>query len=384
MLKNNKSGSALNCVIAVLLSFLTVLGVFFNGEKIGRLFVKAAPVGAVLSMPSGVSGLVKREKKTVTNAKTNTYFSFENESRSAPETATVLPVSKAADEFVTPDDVLTMRDEYNKKFPASKKSGKIEEMHYSSKNANVKYENVFVKNTTSFDLDIEKELDKKATLEIKDKSKPSVLIFHTHTTESYEMADNGWYCADYATRSRKSDRNMIRVGNEIQKQLENAGFNVIHDTTVHDLKYNGAYSRSRETVEKILKENPTIQVVLDVHRDAIYQQNGVRVKPVCEINSKKCAQVMIITGCEDGDVEDFPDWEKNLVFALQLQRETENRFEGLMRPVMFCNRKYNMDLTECSLLLEFGSDSNTLEEAMYSGFLLGRSLASYLEGYVKK
>ena len=383
MRKNEKSKGTLYSLLLVFLSAFLVVGVFFNGARFGKAFSPAAKVGAVLSMPQGITAFIKKSEDTSSDGRINTFLSSKNETNDEVAKETVLPVKKNSDEFVTPDDVLKMREEYNKNYPASKKSGKITEMYYSSKNANVKYENVSVKNTTSFDLDIEDELNKKATLEIKDKSEPSVLIFHTHTTESYEMADNGWYATDYATRSKNADRNMIRIGDEIQKQLENAGFTVIHDTTVHDLKYNGAYSRSRETVEKILEENPTIQVVLDVHRDAIYQQDGTRVKPVCEIDSKKCAQVMIITGCEDGDVEDFPDWEKNLVFALHLQDEAQTQYEGLMRPVMFCNRKYNMDLTPCSLLLEFGSDSNTLEEAMYSGFLLGKSLASMLEGYVK-
>ena len=376
---NKKNGHPFFIII---LSAVMVVGVFLNGPKLGGVFSRAATVGAVISMPGGASALLKTDKTEINSTKMNTYFSPETVNKTF-ETETVVPTVKNKDKFVTPDDVLKMRDEYNKKYPASSKSGNISEMHYSSKNANVKYENVFVKNTTSFDLDIKKELNKRAELKITDKSKPSILIFHTHTTESYEMADNGWYCSDYATRSKSSDRNMIRVGDEIQKQLENAGFNVIHDTTIHDLKYNGAYSRSRDTVEKILKENPTVQVVLDVHRDAIYQQNGTRIKPVCEVDSKKSAQIMIITGCEDGDVEDFPNWKKNLTFALQIQNEAQKQFEGLMRPVMFCNRKYNMDMTPCSLLVEFGSDSNTLEEAMYSGFLFGKCLASVMEEYVE-
>lgn len=383
MRKNGKSSSNGYSFLIVILSAFTVICVFFNGADIGRAFSRAAAVGAVLSIPQGASALIKTDGNETVKTRMNVFFSPETDNNGY-ENETVLPAPKNSSVFVTPEDVLKMREDYNKKYSESAKSGKIAEMYYSSKNANVKYDNVSVKNTTSFDLDIKDELNKKATLKITDKSKPSVLIFHTHTTESYEMADNGWYTADYATRSKSPDRNMIRVGDEIQKQLEKAGFNVIHDTTVHDLKYNGAYSRSRQTVEKILKENPTIQVVLDVHRDAIYQQNGTRIKPVCEINSKKCAQVMIITGCEDGGVEDFPDWEKNLVFALGLQKKAQDDSEGLMRPVMFCNRKYNMDLTPCSLLLEFGSDSNTLEEAMYSGFLLGKSLASYLEEYVEQ
>lgn len=371
-------------IIAVALSIVTVLTVFLNGSKLGVVFSRAVTVGAVISMPQGASALIKKETAGNLTNEMSPFLSPQKNISDDYSQKTVFSEETNTDKFVTPEDVLKMQSDYNKKYPSSSKDGDIEEMHYSSKNANVKYENIFVKNTTSYDIDIDREINKKANLEITDKSKPGILIFHTHTTESYEMSDNGWYTKDYATRSESEDRNMIRVGNEIEKQLIAAGFNVIHDKTIHDLKYNGAYSRSRETVQKILDENPTIQVVLDVHRDAIYQQDGTRIKPICTVDGKKSAQVMIITGCEDGGVEDFPNWRQNLVFALQLQREVENRYEGLMRPVMFCNRKYNMDMTPCSLLLEFGSDSNTLEEAMYSGFLVGKSLASLMEEYVKK
>ena len=78
-------------------------------------------------------------------------------------------------------------------------------------------------------------------------------------------------------------------------------------------------------------------------------------------------------------MEDFPTWKENLVFALNLQSQVEEKNAGLMRPVFFCNRKYNMDVTPCSLLLEFGTDANTLEEAVYSAELVGEALAEMLD-----
>lgn len=385
MRKNSVAAGFSKFVISFFLSILTVAAVFTNGEKIGSFFSRTAVAGAVITCPNSAKRLV-REKYLSPYAKPvlNENISVPRYPAVAEDENAAVNESRTPEEFVTPTDVIKMQKEYEEKYSSSEHGGEIKEMFYSSDNANAKYSNVFVRNSSDFSLDIEDVLSQEATLSIKDKSKPSVLIFHTHTTESYEMADNGWYSSEYKTRSKSEDRNMIRVGDEIEKQLTAAGFSVIHDRTVHDLQYNGAYSRSRVTVEKILKQYPTIQVVLDVHRDAIYQQDGTRIKPTCKINNKKCAQVMIITGCQGGDVEDFPRWEENLVFALKLQKQAQTDYEGLMRPVMFCNRKYNMDLTPCSLLLEFGSDSNTLEEAMYSGYLLGDSLAALLEEYVEK
>jgi stage II sporulation protein P len=93
---------------------------------------------------------------------------------------------------------------------------------------------------------------------------------------------------------------------------------------------------------------------------------------------------MIISGCEGDGVEDFPKWEENLTFALHLQNTVEEKYDGLMRPVFFCNRKYNMNVTPCSLLLEFGTDANTLEEAVYSASLIGKSISEMLDKELKK
>ena len=107
---------------------------------------------------------------------------------------------------------------------------------------------------------------------------------------------------------------------------------------------------------------------------------------VAEIGGKKAAQVMIISGCQESGngVSDFPDWKQNLVFALLLQQKMEQTFPGLTRPVFFSPRRYNMHLSHCSLLLEVGSDSNTLEEACYTGRLIGRSLGLLLEDYLSE
>lgn len=214
-----------------------------------------------------------------------------------------------------------------------------------------------------------------------DKSQPAVLIFHTHTTEGYEMLDRGFYSNSYTGRGEDKSRNMVRVGDEITKMLEKSGYKVIHDTEIHDRKYTGAYDHSRVNVEAYLKKYPSIQVVLDIHRDAIHLSNGNKIKPTAEINGKKAAQIMIITGAQEGKVKDFPDWEQNLRFAVRLQQTCETMYPGLMRPILFSQRKYNMNLSHCNLLLEMGSDANTLEEAAYSGRLVGTAIAKLLDEY---
>ena len=281
----------------------------------------------------------------------------------------------------TPEDIKLLIDSAKSVAADDKEDGKITEKQYGKSTVTTQVGNILVRNNTDTQqkLDLNKFLTAKPDINITDKSQPTVLLFHTHTTESYEMLDRGWYAQDYVTRSNSSDRNMVRVGIEIKEQLEAAGYTVIHDTEIHDVKYTGAYDHSRKSVEKYLKEYPSIQIVLDIHRDAIEENNGTRIKPTATVLGKKAAQMMIITGCEEGNVTSFPNWKQNLTFALNLQSVCEEMYPGLMRPVYFCQRKYNMDLSPNNLLVEMGSCANTLEEAAYSGRLLGTALVKMLD-----
>ena len=305
-------------------------------------------------------------------------FEEETETRPPTEEKTVL---KSSDITETPSDIKELIKKYTKLFSDNKKDGDIKSVTYEKAGATHSFGNVWVKNNTdSKPLDIEKILSKKLGLSI-DKSKPAVLIFHSHTSEGYEMIEREWYACDYVARSNDENRNIVRVGTEISDYLTALGYTVIHDKTIHDDNYSDSYPNSRKTVQKYLDKHPEIQIVLDIHRDAITQDNGEKIKPVNTINGKKAAQLMIITGVEEGKVEDFPDWEYNLDFAIHLQNKCETMFPGLMRPVLFSQRKYNMDMTHFSLLIEMGSEVNTLEEACYSGRMLAAALASLMEEY---
>lgn len=283
-----------------------------------------------------------------------------------------------------PADIAELMQQAEKDYENSSNDGIIIEKDYSVQNATAEYNGIYVRNTTlEHDIDIQKYLKGKVYANI-DADEPSVLIYHTHTTETYELLDRGFYTNERSSRSENSKENMVRIGEEICRVLELNGYKTVHDKTVYDEKYSGAYDRSCENISKILTENPSIQIVLDIHRDAIYQKDGSRIKPVTEINGKKAAQIMIISGCEDGNVTDFPNWEKNLAFAVQLQDKIKNDNSKLVRPLMFCSRKYNMHLTPCSLLIEIGTDANTLAEAVYSAELFAQSLSEFLEEFKYK
>lgn len=209
---------------------------------------------------------------------------------------------------------------------------------------------------------------------------PQILIMHTHATEDYRLSAGLWYRPGDGSRTTDRDLNMCAVGRVMADTLNAAGLNTLHDETLNDYpSYTGSYENSRAVVQRYLAQYPSIKVVLDVHRDAIQRDDGTRVKPVADIGGMKAAQVMIICGADvDGNL---PNFKQNLRFASRWQDKMESMFPGLTRPVLFDYRYYNQDLTTGSLLIEMGGHANTLEEAKYSGRLVGQALAAlFAEG----
>ena len=258
--------------------------------------------------------------------------------------------------------------------------GKVVAQTYGKSSANLSYQNVLVSNRTSKKVDLASELKQKPNIEIPDTDQPVVLIFHTHATESYVPRADGTYDKGVSTRSTDNSKNMNAVGDELAKVLNAAGFKTVHDKTLHDYpSYNGGYNRSLKTIQNQLKKYPTIKVALDLHRDAIERDDGTKIKPVASIGGKQAAQIMIAAGCQDGDVKGFPNWKQNFRFALQIQKQCAADYPNLARPIYFIDKKYNEFVMPGSLLIEMGTDGNTLEEAKYSAQLLGNSLVKVLK-----
>lgn len=326
------------------------------------------------------SGNTTAEKSTLSDTDNSATEETTEKMQSETEESTVTEYV-----YETPEDIKTLESNYLAAFKSVEPAGSVEEVFFRTSGATNTVQGIAIRNATATKSpDFEALLNAGPKLSISDYGEPTVLIFHTHTTESYLLSDNGVFYEDYETRSTDSARNMIRIGNEICKVLESNGIGYIHDTNIYDESYEGAYARSRVTVEKYLEEYPSICIVLDIHRDAIYYSDTSHGKPTAEIEGKKAAQIMIITGAEEGYITDFPYWEDNLRFALCLQKTAEDKYPGLMKPVYFCQRKYNMDTCGCSLLLEIGTDANTLDEAMYSGYLMGQILTDIIKTYCEE
>lgn len=236
-----------------------------------------------------------------------------------------------------------------------------------------------VRNETKLDNEIVLEASRKQPdiiLELN--SEPEILIMHTHTSEAYQLEESGYFDSSYTCRSLDSEKNIVAVGATIAKSLAEEGITVIHDGTIHDSpEYSGSYARSAETVKKILAEYPSVKVVLDIHRDAIEEDDGSMVAAVTNTDGKNAAQVMIISAADDGTY-DLPEYMENFKLAALLQRQMESDYPGITRPVLFQYCHYNQQLTTGSLLIEVGSHGNSLEQAKYSGELIGKSIAKAL------
>lgn len=216
-----------------------------------------------------------------------------------------------------------------------------------------------------------------------DSDEPQVLILHTHATETYQTWPDLIYDPDFTARTQNTALNMCAVGEKMTQVLNEAGINTLHDTTLHDSpSYTESYDRSYATTQAYLEKYPSIKVVLDVHRDAIEDSDGTRVKPLCTINGEDTAQVMIIAGCDNGSSIQLPNWRLNLRFAAAWEEAMESRTPGLTRPVMCAYRYYNQDLTTGSLLIEIGGHANTVTEAIRAGQYAAEALAVLLGGHL--
>ncbi len=223
---------------------------------------------------------------------------------------------------------------------------------------------------------IDAELSEPLELAPKADGRVEVLIMHTHATESYEGYDSEYYDTRNSWRSTDNNENMVAVGNVIEEELRKAGIGVVHDTQQFDYpSYNGSYDRAAVAVKEYLAQYPDIQLILDVHRDGIQRDTTTIVKPATEIDGEPAAQIMILCGSDPG----VGDWGENLRTAAAVTNLLESRYPTLTRPIYFSTGRYNMNLSGGTILLEFGSQANTLEEALTSARLTGQALGEWLQ-----
>lgn len=241
-------------------------------------------------------------------------------------------------------------------------------------------ENFFVvHSTTTIDknvFQVDKLLSIDCTMKKKKKKKqPQILIYHTHGG-SEGFVDS---------RSGKKEDSIIGVGTELAEELESYGYNVLHDETEYD-RINGKIDRSRaytvaeEEITKTLKEYPSIEVVIDLHRDAAAEGGGGL---VTTIDGKKTAQIMLFNGLSrnlKGDIAYLknPNLQANLAFSLQVQIASLKDYPDFSRKIYLKPYRYNLHLRKKSLLVELGNNKNTVSEAKNAAKPLARIIHEVL------
>ena len=238
---------------------------------------------------------------------------------------------------------------------------------------------VYIENRPGLDLDVAALAQAQLTLDLPEEG-PQVLIVHTHGSEAYTPDGADTYVATGECRTTDTEKSVVRVGDEIAKVLTEMGLTVVHDTGLYDYpEYNGAYDRSLAAVEDWLEQYPTIQVVLDVHRDALIGADGTVYKPITTINGESCAQVMLVMG--SNALYDHPGWLENLALAVQVQKEMNTLWPTLARPIGLRENRYNQQTAPGAMLVEVGGHGNTLQEALAAARMFARALGAVLLEY---
>ena len=238
-----------------------------------------------------------------------------------------------------------------------------------------------IKNTSGYDIDIDSVLSAGCPIRL-ESGKPQILIIHTHSSEAYSPAGLDKYDDLGTNRTLDKNLNVIRIGTELTKLFEDCGLNVIHDTQVFDYpSYTGSYNRSCEAVEKYLADYPSIKIVIDLHRDALCSDTVTYKTTATELGV--CAsQIMLFVGSDASGLE-HPNWRQNLSLALYLQNAVCQSYPSLMRPITLTKYRYNQHLSPGSMILEVGSNGNTLQEALAAIRLFGKTAGPAIAALVE-
>ena len=200
----------------------------------------------------------------------------------------------------------------------------------------------------------------------------NVVIFHTHSCESYTPSEKFQYNTTGTYRTTDLNYTVTRVGTELETELKKYNIPVVHNTSYHDYpSYSGSYGRSMATIENLLISHSNTDIIIDLHRDAIADTSYA---PSVKIGDEVVSQLMFVIGTDGGGLE-HPDWQKNLQFAIKVQQKANELYPGLFRPILLRNSRYNQQLGKAACIIEVGATGNTLEQSMASMKYLAKVLS---------
>jgi len=250
--------------------------------------------------------------------------------------------------------------------------------------------NSFFINTTKYTIDVEKARNADFPSEVDCTSKdPLVLVLHTHGTEGY-FEDNT-NLSEFATQNIESyfleeetsfrttdpEKSVVQVGKVFSETLTSLEIPTLHCTLMHDKDdFNAAYQNSAETVKAYLKQYPSIQYVIDLHRDSVVRGDSY-VKSYTQIDGVSSAQVMLVVGTNQNGKH--PNWEQNLIVATAFKDRMDLLFPTLSRSLYLRSSRFNQEFLPGCMLLEVGSAANSLQEAENAARFAAQAFSSMLE-----
>lgn len=236
---------------------------------------------------------------------------------------------------------------------------------------------VEVNNVCGYETDVAAGLTQSLQWDLKENG-PTVLILHSHATESYENTEGYSESGNY--RTQDVGYNVVSVGDRLVQVLEAGGIQVVHDRNLHDSpSYSDAYGNSRESVQDYLAQYPTIRLVLDIHRDSVADSDGDQMSFSVETQEETAAQLMLVVGTDASGLS-HPDWPENMSLAVKLHAQLERSTPGICRPISFRSQRFNQDLSPGALIVEVGAAGNTRQEALAAVELLGQAIIDLSAG----
>lgn len=203
----------------------------------------------------------------------------------------------------------------------------------------------------------------------------NILIYHTHSSESYTPSEKYNYKATGNFRTTDVNYNVVRVGTELTTYMQHYGYNVVHDTTIYDKSYSESYDRSLKGVAKLLEEHDDTDILFDIHRDAIADSSYA---PTVKIGEEEAAQLMFVIGSNGGGSK-HDNWNENLKLAIKIQEKANELYPGLFKPIVLRDSRYNQQLATGASIIEVGATGNTMDQCLASMKYLSKVLSEVLK-----
>ena len=232
-----------------------------------------------------------------------------------------------------------------------------------------------ITNETDYDIDIEKLLKEPLSKNITKDDK--ILVYHTHTNESYISDITKLNDMSISPRSEDENINVVKVGDWLCDNLSKLDFCTMHSKKYHNVpKDKGAYARSFDTVLECMKKEPSIKIIFDIHRDGV--SDSKKLREVYRIGDKDIAKIMFVVGTNATGLS-HDNWRENLKFAIKLQEKLISYNPNIVKPIYVSKNRYNQHLTNFALIIEIGGDGNVITESIESTKYIARALNDLVE-----